>query len=250
MKSDIYFISDAHLGGDSADIEREKEERLDSFLDHVREKAEVLYVVGDLFDLWFEYRKTVPNCYFRILKKLSDVKEAGTRIVFITGNHDVWIGPYLIQEIGLDVRQGSFETQHQGLSFFISHGDGMIGRERSYRLQRWIMRNSVCIWLYKLLHPDLGLPLARWVSRWSRNKSKSKRPGWNNQAYREAAMKKLEEGYDVVVLAHIHFPALEEKDGKLYLNTGDWINHFSYGRLRGGRLTLEKWARSSHKEGS
>ena len=241
MKSDIYFISDAHLGGDPQDIEREKEMRLVSFLDHLRNKAEILYIVGDLFDLWFEYRRAVPNTYFKILKKLSDLQDSGTQVVFIAGNHDVWTGPYLRREIGLDVRQWSCEAEHQGLSFFISHGDGIAGRERSYRVQRWIMRNSVCIWLYKLIHPDVGIPLARWVSRWSRNRSKSKTPGWNRHVYREASIKKLEKGYDVVVLAHIHFPALEEINGKQYMNTGDWIHNFSYGRLSKGRLTLEEW---------
>ena len=241
MKSDIYFISDAHLGGDPPDVEEKKEKNLLSFLDHIQDKSEVLYIVGDLFDLWFEYRRAVPNCYFKILKKLSDLKETGTRIVLIAGNHDVWTGPYLSREIGLDVRQESCEAEHQGLSFFISHGDGMAAGERGYRIQRWIMCNPVCIWLYKLLHPDLGIPLARWVSGWSRGQSKSKPPGWNSQAYRDAAIKKLEEGYDVVVLAHIHFPTLEDIEGKYYLNTGDWIDNFSYGRLSDGRLTLEKW---------
>ncbi|MFQ6093751.1 MAG: UDP-2,3-diacylglucosamine diphosphatase [bacterium] len=242
MKSDIYFISDAHLGGDPPDVEEEKEKRLLSFLEYIKDKAKVLYIVGDLFDFWFEYRRAVPNCYFRILKKLSDLRESGTRVVFIAGNHDIWTGPYLSREIGLEVRPGNCHPFHQGLSFFISHGDGMVTGERGYRIQRWIMRNPVCVWLYKLLHPDLGIPLARWVSGWSRNRSKPKPPGWNSTAYREVAIKKLSGSYDVVVLAHIHYPTLEEIGGKYYLNPGDWIDAFTYGKLSRGRLTLEKWA--------
>ena len=241
MKSDIYFISDAHLGGDTPDIEEEKEKRLFSFFRFIRGKAEVLYIVGDLFDFWFEYRKSIPNNYFHILKALSDVRESGTRIVFIPGNHDAWTGSYLENEVGLEVKPGCCEAVHHGLSFFISHGDGMARGERLYRVQKWIMENRFCVWLYKLLHPDIGIPLARWVSGWSRNRSKTKQPGWNSRAYRDVAVEKLKSGNDVVVLAHNHHPVLERIGDKLYLNTGDWIDNFSYGKLSNGRLTLERW---------
>ena len=248
LKTDIYFISDAHLGGDTLEVEKRKEKNLFSFLDHIRDKAEVLYIVGDLFDFWFEYRKAVPNRYFLILRKLSEIKDSGARIVFIPGNHDVWAGKYLQKEVGLDVNQNHTEEHHQGLRFYIAHGDGMAQGEGLYRIQKWIMENKLNIWLYKLLHPDLGIPLARWVSKWSKKRSQSKQPGWNSREYRDAAKKKLGEGYDVVVLAHIHFPALEEINGKQYLNTGDWIHHFSYGRLRDGHLTLEEWTGPSQEE--
>ena len=118
MKSDIYFISDAHFGGDATDIEDEKERKFFSFLHYLQGKAEVLYIIGDLFDFWFEYRSAVPNRYFRILKVLSDVKESGTRIVFIPGNHDVWVGPYLEREIGFEVKPSYCEAVHHNRSFF------------------------------------------------------------------------------------------------------------------------------------
>ena len=245
MKSDVYFVSDAHFGGDPPDVEREKEDRFFSFLHHIQDKAEVLYIVGDLFDFWFEYKRAVPNTHFRILKRLSDVIDSGTRIVLVAGNHDIWTGPYVSREIGFDVRRWSCEAHHQGLSFFISHGDGMAEGERGYRIQRWIMRNRVCVWLYRLLHPDLGIPLAKRVSKWSRHRSKPNPPGWNSQAYREAATMKLKEGYDVVVLAHIHYPTLEQIEGKHYLNPGDWITSFTYGKLSQGHLSLEKWSHSA-----
>ena len=248
LKSDIYFISDVHMDGDASDREREKERRLISFLDGIREKAEVLYIVGDLFDFWFEYRKAVPNRYFRILRKLSEIVDSGTRVVFIPGNHDVWAGQYLQKEIGFDVKKKHADELHQGLRFYIAHGDGMARGEGLYRIQKWIMENKINIWLYKLLHPDLGIPLARWVSKLSKKRSQSKEPGWNSREYKDAAIKKLGEGYDVVVLAHIHSPALEEMSGKQYLNTGDWIRNFSYGRLRDGHLTLEKWTEPSENE--
>ena len=242
MKADIYFISDAHLGGDAPDIEEEKERRLFSFLRFIQGKAEILYIIGDLFDFWFEYWNSIPNQYFQVLKALSDVKESGTRIVFVPGNHDVWTGSYLEEEIGLEVHRSYCEAVPQGLSFFISHGDGMAKGEGLYRIQKWIMENQLCIWLYKLLHPDIGIPLARWVSKWSRNRSKNREPGWNSRIYKEAAIQQLEKGYDVVVLAHIHHPALEKIGEKVYLNTGDWITNFSYGRLINGQLILETWS--------
>jgi len=236
----IYFISDAHLGEHSDPMERIKEERLTTFFRHIGDHAACLYVVGDLFDFWFEYRQVVPSGHHRILHELTRLVHRGTRVVYLAGNHDFWLGDFFPREIGVEISRSPVTAQHQGLSLYVAHGDGLAQRDRGYRFLKKILRHPLNIWLYRLIHPDVGIPLARLASASSRAYTDQKALELVNEYEREAC-KILSRGFDAVILGHSHYPLLRLFDQKTYLNLGDWITHFTYGRLRDGKLTLQSW---------
>lgn len=240
MDDPIYFISDAHLGAAPLDTEQEKLRRLLSFLHGLCGATPLLYIVGDLFDFWFEYQSVILRQHYRVLYELTRLIEHGTRVVYMAGNHDFWLGSFLNEQVGIEVVYGPLETEHQGKRLFICHGDGLIAKDRGYRFMRHILHNSVNIRLYQLLHPDIGVALARIVSRLSRNHAAP--VGWHpDRAYRKLALTKLGEGFDGVILGHSHCPDYQTVEGKVYINLGDWVEHCSYGLLSHGTLSLE-WA--------
>jgi len=236
----VYFISDAHLGEHGRTVERRKEERLTSFFDHIGARATCLYVVGDLFDFWFEYRQVVPSGHHRILHQLAALVQGGTRVVYLAGNHDFWLGDFFPREIGVEISRDPLSVEHQGLSLYVAHGDGLAQPDRGYRILKRILRHPLNIRLYRLIHPDIGIPLAKLASASSRAYTDEKALELVNE-YEQAAQKILSQGFDAVVLGHSHYPSLRSFGRKTYLNIGDWITHFTYGRLRDGQLTLQVW---------
>jgi UDP-2,3-diacylglucosamine hydrolase len=241
IRDTVYFISDAHLGEHGELIERRKEERLTTFFRHIGDHAACLYVVGDLFDFWFEYRQVIPSGHGRILHELARLVRHGTRVVYLAGNHDFWLGDFFPREIGAEISREPLSIKHQGLSLYVAHGDGLAQRDRGYRLLKRILRNPLNIWLYRLIHPDVGLPLAKLVSASSRAYTDQKALELVSE-YERAAREILSRGFDAVILGHSHYPSLRSFGRKIYLNIGDWITHFTYGRLRGGKLTLHVWS--------
>ena len=234
----IYFISDVHLGAASLDQEDGKLRRLLLFLRGLRGRAPLLYIVGDLFDFWFEYRSAILKQHFRVLHEMAGLIESGTHIVYLAGNHDFWLGTFLHEQVGVEVVYGPLEVEHQGKRMLICHGDGMIAKDWGYRFMRMILHNQTNIRLFQLVHPDIGVWLGRIASRMSRNHGAP--TSWEpDQAYRELALMKLKNGYDCVIFGHIHHPTYEEIDGKVYVNTGDWVRHFTYGVMTEGALSLE-----------
>lgn len=240
VKDTVYFISDAHLGEHSRAMEQRKEERLISFFDHIGTRADRLYVVGDLFDFWFEYRQVVPSGHYRILHRLADLVQNGTRVIYLAGNHDFWLDDFFPREIGVETSREPLSVRHQGLSLYIAHGDGLAQTDRGYRLLKRILRHPLNIRLYRLIHPDVGIPLARLASASSRAYTDQKALELVNE-YERAAREILSQGFDAVILGHSHYPSLRSFGPKTYLNIGDWITHFTYGRLRDGILTLQVW---------
>ncbi len=230
----IYFISDAHL-----DDDREREKRLISFLKGIK-GCERLYILGDLFDFWFEYRTVIPSQYIRTVCKLLDLVQGGTKIVYLAGNHDFWLGDFLQSQVGIQVERGSIRVEHQGLRLYLSHGDGISEGEIGYRLLKRILRNPFNIALFRLLHPDFALPLARGISKLSRGSTQGKGKKLLKD-YEDFASKLMREGMDAVILAHIHWPVYEKLAGGVYINLGDWITHYTFGKLESGVLSLEKW---------
>jgi UDP-2,3-diacylglucosamine hydrolase len=230
-------------------LETRKEERLTAFLQHIAGHAEVLYVVGDLFDFWFEYRHAVPAHHHRILHQLAQLIRGGTRVVYLAGNHDFWLGDFFVREVGMQVSGEPLTVEHQGLKLFIAHGDGMATKDKGYRLLKKILRHPFNIRLYRLIHPDIGIPLARLASVSSRAYT-DQRVLELVQEYEKAAAELLSRGYDAVVLGHSHYPVVRRLDGKTYLNIGDWITHFTYGSLHRGQLELHTWKTDpSHPSG-
>jgi len=233
----VYFISDVHLGAQSGENEKYKINKLLSFLNAILGRADFLYIVGDLFDFWFEYRRAVPKVNLKILFKLYQLVESGVKINYFAGNHDVWLRNYLHDEIGIDIIRGPKDIRHNSLTFYVAHGDGVIKRDRKQRLLNRIFKNRFNIFLYRLIHPDIGIPLASTIAR----RSQKRRSYDHESAYRRWALAKLEDGYDGVVVGHTHKPVFERIGLKYYVNLGDWIDDFTYLEVIGDAVQLKTW---------
>ncbi len=236
----VYFISDAHLGLGSRDEERAKEDRLLRFLARVESDGSHLFIVGDLFDAWIEYRTVVPKGFHRLLAKLDELVGRGIEVHYLAGNHDFWMRDFFERELGIIVHREAFHMTVNGKRIFLHHGDGLSRNDAGYRLLRLILRNRLSIWLYSWLHPDIGIALARSSSKTSRTYTVGKQYG-TTDGMAEFAEKKLREGFDIVVMGHRHKPARREFGGGTYVNLGDWIANNTYAELDGDRIELKEW---------
>lgn len=235
----VYFLSDAHLGSDDDATEKIKLRKLFEFLDIVKGNGEKLYILGDLFDFWFEYKQAIPKQHLKVVFKLAALVENGIPIHYITGNHDFWLGDFLSNEVGISIHRDFLDTIEDGKKLFLIHGDGLSPADWKYRLfVRAPLRNRLAIALYRLIPTDWGIPLARAVSSSSRNYTSGREKGFIAD-YEKYAADKLAEGYDAVLIGHTHHPVISESDKGIYLNTGDFIHHFSYAKLENGKLSLE-----------
>ncbi|UCB52588.1 MAG: UDP-2,3-diacylglucosamine diphosphatase [Candidatus Zixiibacteriota bacterium] len=240
MSTSIFFLSDAHLGAEEEDKEKSKEDKLVSFLDRVKEEGEFLYLVGDMFEFWFEYRNAIPKRHFRVLGKLKQLVECGLKVKYVVGNHDFWLGDFLPREIGIPIFKQPLEVVHQEKRIFVTHGDGLAKKDLGYRILKKILRNRVNIFLYRQVPPDIAYPLAKIVARRSRA-SVQKRGSSHLDEYESFAAEKIRQGFDAVILAHTHVPVLHDFGEGIYVNLGDWFEHFTYGKLHEGKLHLETY---------
>ena len=235
-----YFVCDAHLGADPPERESDREARLHDFLGSLPGRASALYVIGDLFDFWFEYRSAIPARPFRTLAALRALVRAGVPVTYLNGNHDFWLGAFLEREVGVRACYGALPIELQGRKIWLHHGDGLIGGDLGYRMLRGVLRSRVNIALYQLLHPDLGIPLARRVSALSRG-SRADRPLESERLWREIAAPRFAEGYDAVLIGHFHHLYERRESGHEFFVLGDWITHFSYAVLEHGVFRLATW---------
>ncbi len=242
MSKSVFFLSDAHLGAESPDKEKLKEERLLALLDRVGEEAEVLYLVGDMFEFWFEYKNTMPKDHFRVLAKLKELVDSGVKVKYVVGNHDFWLGDFLPNRIGIPIFKEAVNAVHQGKRIFIAHGDGYAKKDSGYRILKKILRNRVNIFLYRQIPPDISYPLAKAVARSSRSYVQKRDTGYLRD-YEDFAAEKISQGFGAVILAHTHVPVLRDlSGGGKYLNPGDFFRHFTYGKLCQGELTLQQFS--------
>ena len=235
-----YFISDAHLGLGTRNEEREKERRLIAFLDFASQDADQLFIVGDLFDAWIEYRTVIPKGFHRLLTKLEDFTRRGAEVHYLAGNHDYWMRDYFQDELGIKTYSDAFQITIDGKRVFIHHGDGLSPNDMGYKILKRILRNRFNIWLYSWFHPDLAIPLARSTSKRSRHYTSQKDYG-EEDSMLKFAQTRIQEGNDVVVMGHRHQPTCKEIGGGIYLNLGDWITHNTYALMENGRIDLKKW---------
>ena len=164
----IYFASDLHLGVPNKEKSLEREKRFVKWLDEIKSDASAIYLVGDVFDFWFEYKKAVPKGYVRLLGKLAEISDSGIDIHFFTGNHDMWVFDYLEKEINLKIYREAHEITINGKSFLIGHGDGLGPHDKGYKFIKKIFSNKLCQWLFARVHPNLGISIAEYWSRKSR----------------------------------------------------------------------------------
>jgi len=241
-----YFISDLHLGAKYLRDPKATELRVVRFLDSIAADAERLYLVGDVLDYWYEYKNVVPRGYVRFLGKLAELADRGVKITWITGNHDVWLFDYLRDEIGLRVSTEPITEQIDGARFFLSHGDDVGERPRSYRFMRWCFYSKFCQTLYAGIHPRWTYPIA---TGWS----KKNRTGRDPQAVRRYIdscvgkittfardyVKNTDSTIDYFVFGHLHIARMVDLDEhRRILWLGDWISQFTYGVWDGTNLTL------------
>ncbi|MBN2542321.1 UDP-2,3-diacylglucosamine diphosphatase [bacterium] len=238
-KNKIYFLGDAHFGAQTPEIERVKTEKFIRFVDSIKVDANMLFLTGDIFDFWFEYFNTIPKRFFPILKALNELVQSGTKVYFLGGNHDLWGGNYLRDQVGLSIIKSPFLTILYDKKFYISHGDGILKRNWHYRyFTKPILNSKICSFAFKMIHPDLGCLLARLVSNNSRlytRKSNEK----IEKAYTDFALRHLKGNVDFVVLGHLHVPTLINTEYGTYLNVGNWYYDFSYGVLENNSMKLE-----------
>lgn len=237
----VLFISDIHLGERFPEREAIKKEKLSAFLEMAAKNASRLFVVGDLFDFWFEYKHAVPKGHLNIILKLAQLHENGTELYYITGNHDFWLGDFLASEVGFQIYHDHLNIELDGKKVHIIHGDGLASKDRSYRVMKRILRNRFNIFLYRLLPPDLGIPFAKFVSGTSRGHTQKRPKEVFIKEYRQYARHKIDAGYDAVIIAHTHFPEEIAFERGIYLNTGDWVENFTYVEFSGGEFKLKKW---------
>ncbi|MBI5475239.1 MAG: UDP-2,3-diacylglucosamine diphosphatase [Ignavibacteriales bacterium] len=236
----IYFISDVHLGLGTVQEERTKENRLLSFLDNLRGNAEALYIVGDLFDAWIEYRSVIPKGFHRTLAKLDELVESGIIIHFLTGNHDCWVRDYFTNSIRIQVHIDPFDIEHQGKKIFLHHGDGLAKNDLGYLILKKIIRNPLSVWFFSWLHPDIGLRLAKSSSKKSRQYTSNKHYG-EGDGMAEYAAKKIAEGFNFVIMGHRHIASVQEIGNGTYINLGDWISNNRFAVMENGNITLQTW---------
>ena len=244
-RNHIYFASDLHLGMHPISESQERERWFVEWLEMIRKDASELWLLGDVFDYWFEYRKVVPRGFTRFLGKLAQLSDDGIEIHVFTGNHDVWIFNYLPQEIGLTVHKKQLFRTWGGKRFLLGHGDGLISSDRGYRLLQRLFHNRLLQWFYARIHPNGSTSFAQWWSRQSRTKKGSFVPflGVEKEHQVRYAKKMLENdpGIDYFVFGHRHIPfdiSLNKKARVICL--GDWISNFSYAVFDGKDLHLKK----------
>lgn len=242
----IYFSSDNHLGAPTMKESKPREEKFVQWLDEVKEDAAVIFLLGDLFDFWFEYKHVVPKGFVRVLGKLAEIRDSGISIHFFVGNHDLWMDDYFETELNIPVYHQPKEFTFNQKSFLIGHGDGLGPGDKGYKRMKKVFTNPFSKWLYRWLHPDLGVPLAKHLS--VKNKlisgdDDAKFLGEENEWLAQYAKRKLEQKhYDYFVFGHRHLPMeIKLLENSTYFNLGDWINHYSYGVFDGRNFELKEF---------
>ncbi len=242
----IYFLSDFHLGAPDAASSLVREKKIVAFLDEAKKDAFEIFLLGDMFDFWYEYKKVVPKGYVRILGKLAEIADSGIRLHFFVGNHDMWMKDYFQKELSMQVYHEPKVFVYNNKKFYIGHGDGLGPDDHGYKALKKIFRNPVCQFLFGVLHPSLGISIANYFSRKSRAKTGNsdehflgEDKEWLMIYSRELLTK---EHFDYFIFGHRHLPLdIKLNDNSQYINLGDWIRNFTYAVFDGNTLQLKKW---------
>lgn len=248
----IFFLSDFHLGAPNLQQSRDREQRIIRFLDEIKDQTAVLFIVGDLFDFWYEYKNVVPKGHVRLLALLASFSDGGIPVHFFVGNHDMWMKDYFQKELGMQVYFEPQEFVFNDKTFYIGHGDGLGPGDHGYKALKKVFRNPVCQWLFGILPPVVGIGLANYFSRKSRAATGSKEEkflGEDNEwliIYSKEVLR--EKNIDFFVFGHRHLPIDFRLDnGSRYINLGDWIRYDSFACFEGHNLVLQSYSGQDHK---
>ncbi|MEP2668533.1 MAG: UDP-2,3-diacylglucosamine diphosphatase [Cyclobacteriaceae bacterium] len=240
----IYFASDFHLGVPDHAASLEREKRIIRWLDQVKDDAHSIYLLGDIFDFWFEYRQAIPKGFVRLQGKLAELRDSGMPIYFFTGNHDMWMFNYFPQELGIPIYREPIELEIGTQKLMIGHGDGLGPGDTSYKILKKFFNSGLCQWLFARLHPNLGIGIAKIWSRSSRiaNMKKEEKFKGEENEYLLTYCRELEKNnhHDFYVFGHRHLPLdLEVGKNSRYINLGEWVNFNTYGVYDGTSIKLE-----------
>ena len=238
-----HFISDVHLGTLSAEKEQKQLAYFLSFLRSLETDTERIFFIGDLFDFWFEYKYVIPKKYFQVLYQLARLREKNVELHYLPGNHDFWLGEFFSKELGIVCHANDWSGEISGKKFYLFHGYGIAKKDAGYRLLKKVLRKNINLKLFRLLHPDLGIPLARFVSGSSRYYTDQIKMD-SEQDYIEYATAKFQQGYDYVIMGHQHRPKTYETGQHKYINLGDWLFHYSYACFDGSQLQLKYYSQT------
>ena len=241
----IYFLSDFHLGAPDYSRSLEREKKVVAFLNSIKHDAAEIFIDGDIFDFWYEYKTVVPKGYVRLLGKLAELSDSGIKLHVFTGNHDMWMSGYFEKELNIAVYHNPKTFEWNGKKFLIGHGDGLGPGDHGYKFIKKIFRNRLCRWLFGQLHPNWGIGLANYFSRKSRAKTGNSdeeffgEKEWLIIYCRQVLAK---EHFDYFIFGHRHLP-LDHKlsETSRYINLGDWIRYFTYATFDGNTTVLKKW---------
>jgi UDP-2,3-diacylglucosamine hydrolase len=240
----LYFASDFHLGIPSGTPSAHREKRIVEWLDKAATDAQVIFLMGDVFDFWFEYKKVIPKGYTRLLGKLAELSDSGIELHYFTGNHDMWVFTYFTEEMNMVMHRAVYEFTCNGKHFHIGHGDGLGEGDHGYKFIKKVFANPLCQFMFRWVHPDLGVGLADYLSRRSRRKTgkldevflgeeKERLIGYCNRQVKHKAT-------DYFIFGHRHLLidyAIGENSR--YINLGDWFKGGHYAEFNGTTLELK-----------
>ncbi|MBL0328492.1 MAG: UDP-2,3-diacylglucosamine diphosphatase [Bacteroidetes bacterium] len=245
-KTKIYFASDFHLGVPSYEKSLEREKRIVKWLDEIKHDAKEIYLMGDMFDFWFEYKYVVQKGFIRLLGKIAEIVDSGTPVTLFTGNHDMWMFGYLEKELGVTVHKNPITREYYGKKFYLGHGDGLGPGDNGYKFIKKIFSSTVCQWLFARIHPNFGAGIA---SFWSKKSRASNAPkdeqfkGEENEwlaVYCKEVLQK--EHFDYFIFGHRHLPLdIKLSEKSRYINLGEWINYNTYAVFDGEKLELKEY---------
>ncbi len=240
MKNSYYFISDIHFGLLNKEEEDERELKFVEFLYSIQDSASELYILGDLFDYWFEYKRVMQKGYFRTFTALNDLVRSGTKIHYLIGNHDFMHRDFFEKEIGVKLHQAEIEIELDNKKFYLGHGDGLVKNDFGYLVLKKIFRSRIAQTLYSLIHPNLGIKIAKGTSKTSRNHTGNKDYGKKDGLF-EFAKTKFEQGFDFVILGHTHQKRIEKFENKIYANLGTWLEEPVYGIYENEKFDIKDY---------
>ena len=237
MYKKYLFISDIHLGLQSKEIEEKKEKLLVKFLKEKASNCDELFIIGDLFDYWFEYKHVYQKGFYRTLSALKDLTQKGVVVHYFIGNHDFMHLNFFTEEIGTKLYEEEVEIVLNDKRFFIAHGDGLVKNDLGYKILKSVLRNKKIQWLYSWLHPDIGVWMAKLTSKSSRDYTTKKNYGKVDGLF-ETAKSKIDTGFDYVLFGHEHIRKdITYKNGR-YINLGSWLDEPCYGKLENNKFEI------------
>lgn len=242
----IYFASDFHLGVPSFEKSLAREKRIVKWLDEIKLDAAEIYLMGDMFDFWFEYKYAAPKGFVRLLGKIAEITDSGIPVTFFTGNHDMWMFDYLPREIGVTIYKDPIEKEFNGKKFFLGHGDGLGPGDKGYKFIKKIFSNRFCQWLFARIHPNFGIGMANYWSRKSRlsnGPEDEKFTGEENEWLVVFAKEVLKtKHFDYFIFGHRHLPLdIKLAENSRYINLGEWVNYNTYAVFDGNTVELKKF---------